>query len=39
MISTHLYLYKYDLSEIGIHLSKERGKKTKTFETFILNFF
>jgi hypothetical protein len=34
MISTHLYLYKHDLSEIGIHLSKER-KKTQTFKTFI----
>jgi hypothetical protein len=27
MISTHLYLYKHNLNEIGIHFSKERKKK------------
>jgi hypothetical protein len=28
MISTHLYFYKHILSEMGIYLSKERGKPT-----------
>jgi len=34
MISTYLYLYKLVLSDMGIHVSKEK-KKPSTFKTYI----
>ncbi len=34
MISTHLYLYKHVLNDMGIHLSKET-KNIQTFKPYI----
>jgi hypothetical protein len=34
MISTHLYLYKHVLNDMGIHLSKERTN-LYTFKPYI----
>jgi hypothetical protein len=38
MISTHLYIYKHVLSNMSIHLSKERKKPKYLKPTFWSNY-
>jgi hypothetical protein len=38
MVSTHLYFYKHVLSEMGIHVSKERKKLKHLKSTQLSNY-
>ncbi len=38
MISTHLYIHKHVLTNISIHLSKERKKPNYLKHTFLSNY-